>query len=719
MRNVSKIAAAMLGVLIAPSLTCAQDHADAPTREAPDWFAPLQAKLADSDIADVLIEVAIPPASMPPARERDGTPQSAERIAEDERARIDARVAPLADALRAGGVDIRQVYAYQPLIHALLTRDDLRALAARDDIVAVHDNFRFELPAPSRDTDREQKPAAAPTREAPQLTTSTIAINAPTPWSRGYRGQGTAIAVVDTGLNGKHEMFRGKVAAEACFSNPSPYSIYQSFCPEKKPSAEGPGTATLCPDMKLYKETVCDHGSHVAGIALGNSPGRQGVAPLAQVVPIQVFTGRELCGYCLGAYTSDLVAAVDWLIKNAPKYNIVAVNMSLGGSSYADYCAGDAMDRGIRTLRAMGVLTAIAAGNEAYVGRVAHPGCIKDALTVGSTNNIGVHSYYSNAAPMVDVVAPGERITSATGLNATSTDSYSGTSMATPHVAGAVAVLRSRRPQATVEEIEYAVKASGPRLRVAGWTWSTPRLDLARAVDVVGTTPPPAGVPMAGFFPGARPGARSILRLANPSHRDLTATLTLVQDAPRRVLGRYAAGVPGRSTQQISVADIETALGQRADAASLMTVYVDVPARAFAQHVTIDTGGRAMSNLTVCASERADARTYLPYVQVSASDSPSYLIFMNDSAVRAPATFEVYNAATGAELGIAVTPAIEANATAVMSARAIAATAALGGIPGLVAVNLNMYGDFAGVVGHAVAQNHLGTLTDMTVKCAL
>ncbi|MDX2142868.1 MAG: S8 family serine peptidase [Rhodospirillaceae bacterium] len=689
-------------------------------RDTPAWLAPLQAKLGTSERLDVLIEVALPLEPTAPVRERSEPQASAESVAETTRTNVAAMVVPLAETLRGEDVPVHRTYDYQPLIHASLSLADLRRLAARTDILTVHENIRYQLPTPPSSLERESGTNAPPERESPQLTSSVIAMGAASAWSRGFRGQGYAIAIVDTGLNAKHEMFRGKITAEACFSDPGTYSYYQSFCPEKAKSATGPGAATLCPDMRLRGETVCDHGSHVAGIAAGSGGAKQGVAPSARLVPIQVFSGAPGCSYCLGAYTSDLVAAVDWLIKNGPTHNVAAVNMSLGGSSYSDYCTGQAMERGIRTLRAMGILTAIAAGNSGYVGRVGHPGCIKDAVTVGSTNNAGVHSYYSNSAPMVDIAAPGERISSAIGGGETSYDTYSGTSMATPHVAGAVAVLRSRLPRATPEEIEYALKYSGPKLRDSGWAWSIARLDLASAIDIVGTPPPPPGVPMAGLFPGTRPGPRSILRLANPSHTEMKAWLILMQDSPRRVLGGYLAIVPGRSTQQFAMSDMENALGQRADPSATVTVYVDVPGRAFAQHVAVDPAGQAMSNLTVCTSERADLRTYLPYVHAAtSSELPSYIVLMNSSAVRRAATFDVYNAATGASLGTAVTPLIEANSSVVMSARAIITAAPLGGTPGLVAVNLELRPSFDGIAGHAVEQTRWGALTDMSVKCAI
>ena len=129
-------------------------------------------------------------------------------------------------------------------------------------------------------------------------------------WAAGYRGSGTTIAVVDSGVDSTHPFLTGKVVEEACYSS-NISGLSQSVCPNGLPSQIGPGSGGPCPLPD------CVHGTHVAGIAAGNGASAQvafsGVAPDAHIMAVLVFSKiikASTCGGiapCLGAFTSDII----------------------------------------------------------------------------------------------------------------------------------------------------------------------------------------------------------------------------------------------------------------------------------------------------------------------------------------------------------------------------------------------------------------------------
>jgi subtilisin family serine protease len=324
-------------------------------------------------------------------------------------------------------------------------------------------------------------------------------------------GANTTIAIIDTGVDTKHPFFAGRIAAEACFSTGVPDQNIRSFCPSGGPQQIGPGTGGNCP----AEIDGCFHGTHVAGIAAGRGgmadapPG--GVASGANIIAIQAFirvddaASCQLSGRtapCISALTSDIIAALNFLVSmnregSAP---LVAVNMSLGGGQFPNACDDEPFKPAIDALRAIGVASVIAAGNDGQRAAASSPGCISSAITVGSTTKGDAISDFSNLSPVVDVLAPGSDIRSATPGGGFV--SASGTSMAAPHVAGAIAVLRSKFPKATVDQIEAALKASTHQIKDgrSSGTLTFARIQIDEALKALATpatasTPSPAPAP--------------------------------------------------------------------------------------------------------------------------------------------------------------------------------------------------------------------------------
>lgn len=310
---------------------------------------------------------------------------------------------------------------------------------------------------------------------APMLAESVPLIRADRVWSSGSDGRKQIIAILDTGVEKTHPAIgAAKVVSEACYSTTSRGDV--SICPSGL--ITGPGSGVNCP----LTISGCDHGTYVASIAAGNktsSPPLKGVAPGAQIIAIQVFS--KTSAGSVKSYTSDQMLALQRVLQLKDSFGarrIVAVNLSLGSGRYKDYCDGDFRQTLIEQLRAAGIATIVAAGNDGYDEFITEPACIPGVIAVGSSQKSDdAVSPFSNQSGFVHLLAPGDAITAAQagGLFG----AKSGTSMATPHVAGAWALLRQVRPGATVSEILSALTCNAKLLQRGNIF--TPRIDLQKA----------------------------------------------------------------------------------------------------------------------------------------------------------------------------------------------------------------------------------------------
>lgn len=293
----------------------------------------------------------------------------------------------------------------------------------------------------------------------------------PVAWNLGYTGAGKTIVVLDTGVELTHEAFDGKVVAEACFSFTwAPFGS-ESLCPGGAHSFFGVGAAAEC-DESI---NGCGHGTHVAGIALGNSPSFQGIAPDANLIPIQVFsvfddTVPSLCNGnspCVLSYVEDQIRALEYVYNQyitAQNLDIVSVNMSLGAGQAFSFCNDDSRRPIIQELTTAGVPVIIAAGNNGFLDSITFPACIEEAVSVGALTKFNSVTYFSNSATFLDVLAPGALLNSAVIGN--TYGPKSGTSMAAPVIAGAFAILRQAypHPQASVADLLALIKNNGKQV---------------------------------------------------------------------------------------------------------------------------------------------------------------------------------------------------------------------------------------------------------------
>ncbi|MEW2413831.1 S8 family peptidase [Streptomyces sp. NPDC046866] len=212
------------------------------------------------------------------------------------------------------------------------------------------------------------------------------------------------------------------------------------------------------------------HGTHVAGTVAGGS---YGVAKKAKIVGVRVLDNNG------SGTTAQVVAGIDWVTQHAVKPAVA--NMSLGGG------ADSALDTAVRNSIASGITYAVAAGNESTDASTKSPARVAEAITVGATTNTDAKASYSNYGSVLDIFAPGSSITSSWGTGDTATNTISGTSMATPHVAGAAALYLSQNPSSTPAQVrDGLVAAATPNVVTGPGTGSPNRLLYAGG----GTTPP-------------------------------------------------------------------------------------------------------------------------------------------------------------------------------------------------------------------------------------
>ncbi|MBU0539614.1 MAG: S8 family serine peptidase [Gammaproteobacteria bacterium] len=266
----------------------------------------------------------------------------------------------------------------------------------------------------------------------------------------GNDGSGVHIYIVDTGLRTSHQEFSGRVGAGRNFVSGG--FLFGNTDPADVDDCNG-------------------HGTHVAGTAAGTT---WGVAKGATVHPVRVLG-------CNGSGSnSGVIAGIDWLAANHVKPAVA--NLSLGGSASA------ALDQAVKAAVAAGVTFVVAAGNDNIDACSGSPNRVAEAITVGSTSSNDARSSFSNKGACVDIFAPGSSIKSAWYQSNNDTNTISGTSMASPHVAGAAALILGQQPSASPAVVFAQLVGEGAAGKLSGIGAGSPNL-LLQASEAGDGTP--------------------------------------------------------------------------------------------------------------------------------------------------------------------------------------------------------------------------------------
>lgn len=193
------------------------------------------------------------------------------------------------------------------------------------------------------------------------------------------------------------------------------------------------------------------HGTHVAGTVGGSTVG---VAKAVTLKSVRVLNKRG------SGTTSGVIAGVDWVTANHASLSVA--NMSLGGGYYLP------LNQAVAGAVSAGVTFVVAAGNESTLASTKSPASEATAITVGATTSTDAWAYYSNYGDVVDILAPGSSIYSSYKTSTTSYATMSGTSMASPHVAGVAALYLKANPGSTPGAIDAALKGAASTPTISG-----------------------------------------------------------------------------------------------------------------------------------------------------------------------------------------------------------------------------------------------------------
>lgn len=403
-----------------------------PSNPVDDTLPPEAVEAVKSGPTELLVELVDPSGGALTQAEGDLGADLLEARARD----LDAAKQRLIAGFAPRDVAVRATLRYLPILHVEVGNlEALEALAGDPSVKRVHVNRTFTA----------------------SLADSLPLIGQPAAAAAGATGAGTAVAVLDTGVD-----YRG-AAFGACTAPGTPAGCKVAYAA----------------DFATNDNALDDngHGTNVSAIVLG-------VAPSTKVIGLDVFRGGL-------AYSTDIIAAINWCIANKAQYNIVALNMSLGGGGATAPCGTDVFASAISAARTAGILSAVAAGNDGFTNQISSPACAPDAVSVGAVYDRAMGAIgwstcsdsvtatdkvtcFSNSASFLTVLAPGALITAGGST-------MGGTSQASPHVAGAIAALATAFPADAPTARLARLTSTGVKVVDARTGRSTPRINLAAA----------------------------------------------------------------------------------------------------------------------------------------------------------------------------------------------------------------------------------------------
>jgi len=340
-------------------------------------------------------------------------------------------------------------------------------------------------------------------------------INQPQAAALGATGAGTTIAVIDGGLGTN---YLNSSDFGTCTGVDVPASTCRVLFNEDLYSGAAASTETV-------------HGTNVSAIALG-------VAPGANLAMFDVFSGAS-------AAASDIIAALDTIVSDRATYNIVAVNMSLGdGTSNSAQCSGSVFASALADTNNAGIINVVAAGNSGSKTGLADPACVPGVVSVGAVYDASYGTVtweaagdsggectdataadhvtcFSQSASYLSILGPGSFVNAPSAAF-----QESGTSQATPHISGSVAVLRARYPAESLAETVQRLQISGVIDTDSANGQATPRVNLLAAVNQGTSLAVSGSGPVAGVA-----GQKGVYSITVTNNGPLAATDVSVFDS--------------------------------------------------------------------------------------------------------------------------------------------------------------------------------------------
>lgn len=419
-------------------------------------------------------------------------------------AKAETSQAPIVDLLKFIKKKYRQFY----IVNAILVtggRDTVELLASRPDVARIEGNPRIQNKLTAQPTEEELNAAIRKLRSknAPEVVELGVnSIRAPEVWATGFTGQGIVIGGADTGIRWDHNALKSHYRGWNGTTADHNYNWHDSV--HSGGGSCGPNTAAPCDDN--------GHGTHTVGTVLGDDGGANqvGVAPGAK------FIGCRNMDQGNGT-PATYIECMEWFLAPYPIGGTTAqgdpskapdITANSWGCPPSEGCSAGTLQAAVEAQRAAGIMMVVAAGNSGSACSTVSdpPSFYAASYTVGAISaSTGTIASFSSRGPATadgsnrlkpEITAPGVSVRSATNSSNTSYGLSSGTSMATPHVAGAIALLWSARPalkgqiqqtidllnQAAVDVSSTSCSSSGVPNNVYGWG----RLDIKAAVDAAG-----------------------------------------------------------------------------------------------------------------------------------------------------------------------------------------------------------------------------------------